>query len=940
MSSRLVPRRWAEYPTAMPKLDPDDAYESAQRLIAEARSSNGDSLDLSGLGLTTLPQEVNSLTMLRGLELSDNRLASLPPEIGLLTSLRSLELGNNHLSVLPAEISALSELRFLGLANNPIDSLPRQISSLKNLRVIVLAITELSELPAEIGELSNLVELYAGSTFYELSDYGEEESLRTLGIGGHGKSTIAQIHEAIGRLINLKLLDLSGQRLTTLPAGIGSLTSLETLNLRENRLTALPPEIGSLTALKKLFLHGNVQLGLPPEVLGPKSHELRGGVKPALPRAILDYYFRISTQATAPLNEGKMILVGRGEVGKTSLVRRLRENKFNAKQTKTDGIRIEPWEIALRRREKVLLHVWDFGGQEIMHATHRFFLTKRSLYLVVLNGREGGEDADAEYWLKTINALAPNSPVLVVLNKHRSHPASLNRTGLCAKYPNVCGFVETDCQNPKPLGITKLKQAIKKAVNEHLPDVRAKFPASWSKIKDELSQMRKRLKKDFITFDEYRGLCDRHLEKDPVAQENLAGFLNDLGIALNYKDDPRLSDKHVLNPQWVTEGIYKILNAPTLAEAGGALQLRRVGAILSAADYPKAMHGFVFELMRKFELCFPFPDRDGEYLIPELLSKDEHADAKTFRRDAGATRFRYRYEVVPEGLIPRFIVRTYVHSQGLPRWRTGVVLKFEGNTALVWADMAEGRVEVIVTGDAPSRRRLLAVIRSQFDHIHDNLELRPREEVPVPSVPGLVLGYGDLLTYEREEEWHPRVPFGGTLHEIDVTQLLNGLDVEGARSVKTHDPKLVRLFYSYSSKDEEFRAELDTHLSLLKREGKLATWHMKRIVPGTDWDRTIDENLKSADIILLMISPDFLASDYIYDVEVKQAMAQHESGRSHVIPVFVRDCSWTMAPFGKLQGVPKRKAVKLSSDRDSAWREVSDWIRKIVDERIKTSSVR
>jgi internalin A len=248
-------------------------------------------------------------------------------------------------------------------------------------------------------------------------------------------------------------------------------------------------------------------------------------------------------------------------------------------------------------------------------------------------------------------------------------------------------------------------------------------------------------------------------------------------------------------------------------------------------------------------------------------------------------------------------------------------------------------VEVIVTGDAPSRRRLLAVIRSQFDHIHDNLKLQPRQEVPVASVPGLVLGYGDLLTYEREGEMRPRIAFEGMLHTIDVMQLLNGLDVEGARSIKAHEANAVRLFYSYSSKDEEFKAELDTHLSLLKLEGKLAPWHMKRIVPGTDWDKTIDENLKSADIILLMISPDFLASDYINDVEVKQAMAQHESGKSHVIPVFVRDCSWATAPFGKLQGVPKGKAVKLWGDaRDSAWREVSDWIRKIVDERIKAPS--
>ena len=126
-----------------------------------------------------------------------------------------------------------------------------------------------------------------------------------------------------------------------------------------------------------------------------------------------------------------------------------------------------------------------------------------------------------------------------------------------------------------------------------------------------------------------------------------------------------------------------------------------------------------------------------------------------------------------------------------------------------------------------------------------------------------------------------------------------------------------------------------TQLSLLKRQRKLSTWHMKMIVPGTDWDKTIDDNLKSADIILFLITPDFLASGYINDVEVVQAMKQHSSGQSHVIPVFVRDCSWTTAPFGHLQGIPKGKAVKLFPDRDTAWREVADAITKIVDAKLK-----
>ena len=164
--------------------------------------------------------------------------------------------------------------------------------------------------------------------------------------------------------------------------------------------------------------------------MAPRSYGVRGGAqeKPSAPAAILDYYFRARDSAR-PLNEGKVILVGRGEVGKTSLVNRLTKNEFNEGEDKTHGIQISQWEVRAGA-DDVRLNVWDFGGQEIMHATHQFFLTERSLYLLVLNGREGGEDQDAEYWLKLIGSFGSESPVLVVLNKIDQHPFDLNYRAL------------------------------------------------------------------------------------------------------------------------------------------------------------------------------------------------------------------------------------------------------------------------------------------------------------------------------------------------------------------------------------------------------------------------------------------------------------------------------------------------------------------------------
>ena len=134
-------------------------------------------------------------------------------------------------------------------------------------------------------------------------------------------------------------------------------------------------------------------------------------LRPADPKDILHYYFQQDRQPKRRLNEAKVLIVGQGDVGKTSLVKQLVWGKFDRDEKKTEGIRIETYMIdpPEDRRcgaegEQVRLNVWDFGGQEIMHATHQFFLTKRSLYLLVLDARKGENEGNIHYWLKIIQS--------------------------------------------------------------------------------------------------------------------------------------------------------------------------------------------------------------------------------------------------------------------------------------------------------------------------------------------------------------------------------------------------------------------------------------------------------------------------------------------------------------------------------------------------------
>ena len=142
----------------------------------------------------------------------------------------------------------------------------------------------------------------------------------------------------------------------------------------------------------------------------------------------------------------------------------------------------------------------------------------------------------------------------------------------------------------------------------------------------------------------------------------------------------------------------------------------------------------------------------------------------------------------------------------------------------------------------------------------------------------------------------------------------------------------VEIFFSYSHRDEKMRDRLADHLANLRRQGVITAWHDRRISAGQEWAGAIDEHLDSAKIILLLVSPSFMASDYCYSVEVKRAMERHEFGEARVIPVILRPVDWKGAPFEKLQALPKNaKPISQWVDRDLAFKDVVEGIRKALE---------
>lgn len=650
------------------------------------------------------------------LDLSDKEFTELPPEIGKLSNLTSLKAWSTPLRMLPPEIGKLTKLKKLSFWGNQLTSLPFEISKLNQLEWLDVSKNQLTDIPIWIDQLTNL-----------------------------------------------HVLDLANNQFTKIPPEIGGLKNLTILNLEDNKIAALPAELVNLNSLTILSLNRN-PLPIPPEIL-----------KLDKPAELLNYYFQHqSAQGKKSLNEAKMLVVGEGEVGKTSLVKMLIDGKYDPYEKKTEGINIRKWFIDVDR-QKIRLNVWDFGGQEIMHATHQFFLTKRSIYLLVLNARKGEQESRIEYWLKLIQSFGGDSPVIVVTNKVEQHPLDIDRRGLQNKYGTIKAFVDTSCE--KAIGVGELKEIIVKEVSklEHIHD---QLLNSWFSIKTRLEEM----KQDYISYEEYKYICKVGGIVDEISQVTLIRFLHDLGIVLNFLDDPRFKDTNILNPDWVTNGVYTILNSNELFQDKGVLALEKLNDILDREKYPESKHRFIIEMMEKFELCFGFEGHQ-KFLIPDLLSKEE-PDLNWSYDDSLA--FQYHYNFLPNSIISRFIVRMHPYISRDTYWRTGVVLKKGQNKALIKADLEDRKIFIYVAGNEHTRRNFLEIVRADFDRIHQTIpKIEAKEKVPLPGYENIVVDYGHLLDLEAmgEETLIPE----GLKQRVSVKKLLDGIETEEDRKDRRED---------------------------------------------------------------------------------------------------------------------------------------------------------
>ncbi len=770
-----------------------------------ASLTNLNSLDLGYCNLGHKgARELTSLTNLTSLDLRHNNIGDQGArELASLTSLTSLKLGENGIGAEGARaLASLTNLTSLNLGGNGIGNKgAHELASLTSLTSLALWENKIgSEGAGALASLTSLTMLDLNDN--KIGDEGARELASLTGLTSLYLGRIGLGDEVIGvlaSLTNLTLLQLNNNKIGDKGArALVSLTSLNWLDLRRNHigdqgaralLEAWEDRQAAGQVFRRLSLRGNGNLTsvLPAEALETTD----ALVILAAYRAFRD---AADEKKLRPLNEAKLLVVGEEAVGKTSLIRYLVENvPRDPNQAKTAGAQIherietQTWAPA---GSEVTLNIWDFGGQEIMHGTHRFFLTKRSLYLVVLEARRE-DDRSVYRWLKMIRNRGGDSPVIVVINKcdDETKDLRLDEKGLQREYPSIVGFVRTSCNDDEDAAakIAALRELIAGTLadDERLKHVRDGIPESWLRVKKAVADLAR--EESVLKVPDFERLCAEPGEGngDAIADHDtqwaLLRLLHDLGVVVAHglERDARAALREItlLDPNWLTYAIYRLLNSRTILDQGGEFSREQMRELLDGNCYPEKWHEFILGMMedREIGLCFELSGTDHQrYLIPEALPTNE-PDYEVWPADS--LRFRYKYELLPPGLIPRFIVESHRNTAENPtRWKTGVVLKAADCPVWVRGDRDKGRIDILVAGPAGRRRAALNVVLNDLEAVHRrNPEIGAEGRVPLPGRPELDVSYAHLLDLEERRgpqyEYEPE----GAGRAYRVAELLDGV---------------------------------------------------------------------------------------------------------------------------------------------------------------------
>lgn len=581
-------------------------------------------------------------------------------------------------------------------------------------------------------------------------------------------------------LPKLESLDLSGNEIEDI-SYLSDIKTDITLNLSNNSIINIPPRINEKYEIivKRTLNENNKIKGTDKKsyllinnnpLISPPLEILQRG------NSNIDSYYSSMVGETEELNEAKLIFLGNGEVGKTSLMKCLGGKCYDPEEDATHGINIQSYDVPINDQKSIKASIWDFGGQQIMHATHQLFLSRRCVYVLVINDRKEDlqQDQKIEYWLQQIKSFGGNSKVLIVRNKQDVFELNNLKEGtLREKFPNLVAIEPVSCKTGYNL------ERVRNKINEQirlLPMRKVKLAKNWVEVKEEIKSLS--LQHDHLPLSTFCDICLKHGVDDPEAQLTLRNLLHDLSVIIAFPEIAADFNMGILNPHWITDGIYTIINSPVLAKSNGYIKSHEIQKELDSV-HPSSYTDkarFIIESMLQFELCHTIGNEKSKtYLVPNLLPteiKDAQLNIKS-----KSIKFIFKYEnLLPPSLFPKFLVRMNQDIKADRRWRTGAILsdvKLNAQ-AKVEEDSVARTITIEVTGEQV--RDYFAIIRKTIHNLNspDEAELGVDELIPLPRYPNNFVSYQNLIGHEvkKRDEY-----FDGTIGQgFDVSKLLSGIE--------------------------------------------------------------------------------------------------------------------------------------------------------------------
>jgi GTPase SAR1 family protein len=503
-------------------------------------------------------------------------------------------------------------------------------------------------------------------------------------------------------LANLVALCLDKNQISDISV-LMKLKKLERLDLSANQISELPSEIVDLemeirweeweTDKDGIFLIDN-PLERPPIEVVQCGRE-----------SIVNYFRQLEKAGKDYLFEGKLLIVGEAGAGKTTLAKKIEDENYELREDEesTLGIDVIEWHFGMEGGQDFRVNMWDFGGQEIYHATHQFFLTKRSLYALVADTRK--EDTDFYYWLNVVELLSDNSPVLIVKNEKQDRHREINESALRGQFSNIKEILATNLATNR--GLDQIKREIKHQISR-LPHVGAELPKTWVKVREALEKD----KRNYIDVGEYFDICEQNGFTEEKDKLQLSGYLHDLGVCLHFQDDTLLKRTVILKPDWGTNAVYKVLDDEGVIKNKGRFRHADIEKIWAERRFA-GMHAELLRLMINFKLCYEITGA-GEYIAPQLLTKNQ---PRYDWDEEDNLIVRYTYEFMPKGIVTQFIVgmHPFIVDQDWV-WREGIILEKDETRAEVIENYGKREIRIRVAGK--QRKELMTIVTYELDRIH------------------------------------------------------------------------------------------------------------------------------------------------------------------------------------------------------------------------------